>query len=86
MPITIAVATMQHGAGAIANALNRSLLRGDVEGAGSTHRYPSHIRSSFHASGDDRFDHIARLEAFDALRLFGAGAGKPELVHPAHLA
>ncbi len=57
------------------------MFRRDVEGAGSTHRYTTHIGPLFLSRGDDGFDHIARLEAFDALCPLRSRAGKPELVH-----
>ncbi len=67
------------------DALYRTVLCRDVEGATAAHSHLANVGALFRARCDHRPHEVARLESLDSLGLFGLGARKPPLVHQAHL-
>ncbi len=68
-----------------ADTLDGSTGRVNVERTTPAHSHAPNVRSLLFACGNDRLDHIPRLEALDPLGLFGSGSGKAIAIHPAHV-
>lgn len=84
--IAVAIATMNRGAEAIADALYSALFGSYIEGSARPHQYSAHVHALFGASCDDSPDDIPCLEALDLFRGFGFGAGEADLIDVAFLA
>src|SRR5260370_2271198 len=69
----------------MADPLDGSLPRGEIERTTRAHRHPAHIRPLLAALRHDRPHEVARLETVHSLRLFGPGTWEAEPVHATHL-
>ena len=86
LQVTIAIAAMNQGTEAMADALDPTLFRSDIKGPACPNENPSNVDALFAATGEGSSDDIPRLEALDHSGTFGLGTRETDLVDIAFLA